>query len=195
MKNKLKNLEIIENIEFTGIQVIKDIKSKSFYNCTFTNCDFTESDFSFSLLSDCVFEDSNLSLIKLAETKLHNVQFNRCKILGVDFTQISKLIFKMDFQESQITKCTFSSLDLSESELIDCVIHQSDFFQTNLSKSDFSGSDLHDTIFEDTDLTEADFTNAKNYSINPLTNKVKNAVFTMPDAIHLLDALEVNINY
>ena len=187
--------ENFEDIEFNRIQDIKDIKSKSFYNCTFKNCDFTESDFSFTLLSDCVFEDSNLSLIKLAETKLHNVQFNRCKIMGVDFTQISKLIFKMNFQESQITKCTFSSLDLSESELIDCIIHQSDFFQTNLSKSNFSGSDLQDTLFEDTELTEADFTNAKNYSINPLTNKVKNAQFTMPDAIHLLDALEVNINF
>jgi len=173
--------ENFEGIEFNGIQDIKDIKSKSFYNCTFTNCDFTESDFSFSLLSDCIFEDSNLSLIKLDETKIHSAQFNRCKILGVDFTQI--------------TKCTFSSLDMVESEFIDSIIHQSDFFQAKLVKSCFSGSDLQDTIFEKTDLTEADFSNAKNYAINPLSNKVKNAQFTMPDAIHLLDTLDVIINF
>ena len=39
--------ENFEGIEFNGIQDIKDIKSKSFYNCTFINCDFTESDFHF----------------------------------------------------------------------------------------------------------------------------------------------------
>jgi len=187
--------ENFESIEFSGIQDINDIKSKSFYNCTFTNCDFTGSDFSFSLLSDCVFKDSNFSLIKLAETKIHNAHFIACKVLGVDFTQVSKLIFKIGFRESQITKCTFALLDMNESEFIDCTIYQSDFYQSKLKKSNFSDSDLKDTIFENTDLTETDFCNAKNYSINPMTNKVKNAEFTMPDAICLLDALEVKINF
>ena len=187
--------ENFEGTEFNGIRGIKDIKSKSFYNCTFTNCDFTESDFSFSLLSDCVFKDSNLSLIRLAETKIHSAQFNACKIMGVDFTQISKLIFKVGFRESQITKCTFSSLDMVESEFIDCNIYQSDFYKAKLGKSNFSGSDLEQSIFEDTDLRGVDFSNAKNYSINPLTNKIKNAEFTMPEAIHLLDALDVKISY
>lgn len=187
--------ENFESIEFNGIRGTKDIKSKSFYNCTFTNCDFTESDFSFSLFSDCTFTDSNLSLIRLAETKIHSAQFNRCKILGVDFTQCSKLIFKIDFRESHITKCTFSVLDMTESEFIDCNIIECDFYRAKLAKSDFSGSDLKDTVFEETDLTSADFSNAKNYSINPLTNKVKNAEFTLPDAIHLLDALGVKINF
>jgi len=187
--------ENFEGIEFSGIQDIKDIKSKSFYNCTFTGCDFTESDFSFSLFSDCIFEDSNLSLIKLAETKIHSAQFNVCKIMGVDFTQISKLIFKIGFHDSQITKCTFSSLDMVESEFIDCNIYQSDFYRAKLAKSNFSGSDLEESIFEDTDLTGTDFSNAKNYSINPLTNKVKNAEFTMPEAIHLLDALDIKISF
>jgi uncharacterized protein YjbI with pentapeptide repeats len=82
-----------------------------------------------------------------------------------------------------------------ESNFIDCNIFQSDFFRTKLAKSDFSGSDLNASIFEDTDLTATNFSDAKNYSINPLTNKVKNAQFTMPEAIHLLDSLRVKINY
>ena len=187
--------ENFESIEFNGIRGITDIKSKSFYHCTFTNCDFTESDFSFSLFSDCIFKDSNLSLIKLTGTKIHNAHFIACKVLGVDFTQISKLIFRIGFRNSQITKCSFSSLDMVESDFTDCNIFQSDFFKAKLAKSNFSGSDLKDTAFENTDLTNADFSNAKNYSINLLTNKVKNAEFTMPEAIHLLDALDIKVNY
>ena len=189
----IQNQENFEHVEFDGIQDVKDIKSKTFLNCSFKDCDFTESDFSLSRFSDCRFHNCNLSLIVVSETKLQDVCFDSCKIMGVDFTLINKLIFKIDFQESQIIKCSFSELDMSESDFQNCIIQQSDFYQSKLVKSNFTGSDLQDTIFDNSDLTEADFTDAKNYAINPLNNKIKNAQFSMPDAIQLLNALNIKI--
>lgn len=189
----IKQEKNFENIEFTEIHGIKDISLKTFFNCKFTDCDFTESNFSNSLFADCIFKTSNLSLIKLTDSKLQNVYFDDCKILGVDFTQISKFIVKLGFRNSQISNCNFSTLDLKNSDFLNSQIIQSDFYKTNLSKSNFSGSDLKGTIFNNTDLTKADLKNAKNYAIDPLSNKIKQAEFTMPDAIGLLDPLQVKI--
>ena len=185
--------ECFENIDFNGIREVEDIRSKSFEKCTFTDCDFTNSDFSNSLFVDCRFANSNFRATKLSDTKLHNVDFDDCKILGLDFTQISTFIVKIGFRNSQILKCNFSLLELKESDFSDSCINQCDFFRTNAAKSNFSGSDLKGSIFENTDLTKADFTNAQNYSINPLINTIKHAIFTMPEAMTLLDSLEITI--
>jgi len=190
--NILKH-ETFENIEFCELNDIKNITSKSFYDCKFIDCDFTESDFSNSIFSECIFKTSNLSLITINESKFHDVYFDGCKILGVDFTPLSKLILEIGFKNSQIIKCIFASLELGGTDFINCQIIQTDFYDTILKKSNFSGSDLKETIFENADLTGANFKDSKNYLINPLKNKIKNAEFTMPEAIVLLESLEVKI--
>jgi fluoroquinolone resistance protein len=187
----IRKNDIFENIDFKGIRGINEIRSKSFNNCTFTDCDFKESDFSASLFSDCIFKTSNLSLIKLTDTKLQNVHFDECKILGVDFTPISKLIVRLGFRHSQISECSFAALQLKGCAFLECRIRRSDFFKTNLTKSNFSGSDLQDTIFENSNLTAADFKNAHNFAINPLNNQLKNAEFSLPEAVSLLLALGI----
>jgi fluoroquinolone resistance protein len=187
--------DTFENIKFIELNDIKNIKSKSFYDCKFVDCDFTESDFSNSLFSECIFKTSNLSFAKFNESKFQDVHFDGCKILGVDFTQLSKLILEIGFENSKITKCIFASLELDGTNFINCQIIQTDFYDTILKKSNFSGSDLKDTVFENADLTEANFKDSKNYLINPLKNKIKNAEFTMPEAIVLLESLEVKISY
>ena len=113
--------------------------------------------------------------------------------MGVDFTSVNRLILKINFHECLIKNCIFSELSLSETEFINCEILSSDFYGTDLSKSDFSESNLKDSIFENTNLKEANFTKASQYRIHPLTNKVKYARFSMPDAMTLLQALDIEI--
>ncbi len=54
---------------------------------------------------------------------------------------------------------------------------------------------FYNCVFTNCDFTKADFSHAKNYSINPLINKIKNAKFAMPDAIRLLASFEVKIDF
>ena len=78
-----------ENTEIKGTYIEKNINLKNFYNFTFKGCDFTGSDISGSLFSECLIENSNFRLVKIFETQMHDVYFKECKIMGVDFTQIS----------------------------------------------------------------------------------------------------------
>ena len=77
---------------------------------------------------------------------------------------------------------------------LNCQINNSDFYQSDLTGANFSGSDLKDTIFENSRLSEANFVDSKNYRINPFTNKIKNARFSMPEAITLLKSLDIIID-
>ena len=191
----LKN-NYFENCEFTSLsQNNEDLKSKSFYDCVFKGCDFTGSDFTDSLFSECKILSSNLSLVLMATTKMQNAYFHDCKISGVNFTHINTLILQIDFKNSLITDCIFSSLPLKDKDFINCQIKNSDFYQTNLTGSNFSGSNLKDSIFENTNLSKTNFKEAQNYSINPLINKIKDAQFSMPDAITLLKPLGIKIDY
>lgn len=185
--------DYFEDSVFNDLKAAAKLVAKSFYNCTFKNCDFNEADFSDTLFSECIFISSNLSLALLKNTKLQDVRFEDCKILGVDFTVVNPLIIEIGFKNSQISKCNFSGLELVKTGFIDCTIHNSDFFEANLSEAQFSGCDLRGSLFESTNLSKADFRTAFNYAINPLINKLKNAQFSLPEAVTLLKAFEIKV--
>jgi uncharacterized protein YjbI with pentapeptide repeats len=84
---------------------------------------------------------------------------------------------------------------MKESIFVDCQIKNADFYNAELNGSKFKGSDLESTLFENTNLTGTDFREAKNFSIHPLMNKIKDAQFSMPEAIALLRALGIKVEY
>jgi fluoroquinolone resistance protein len=42
-------------------------------------------------------------------------------------------------------------------------------------------------------LTGTDFSDATHYDIDVMNNKVKNAIFTLPDAVRLLQSLDIKV--
>ena len=84
-------------------------------------------------------------------------------------------------------------LDLKNTIFDSCQILDSDFFNTNLMKANFEGSNLEGTRFDSCNLNEASFKNTKNYQIDINRNKVKNAKFSFPEVISLLDVFNIKI--
>ena len=80
-------------------------------------------------------------------------------------------------------------------QIINCKSFEVDFRQANLKDANFSQTDLSKSLFMHTDLTNADFTQSLNYKIDPAYNKLKNAKFSFPEVIALLDNLDIEINY
>jgi fluoroquinolone resistance protein len=72
-------------------------------------------------------------------------------------------------------------------------IKESHFTNTCLNSADFSGADLSGTIFHNCELSKADFTSAFQYAINPQTNKIKKAKFSLPEAAGLLHGFDITI--
>ena len=67
------------------------------------------------------------------------------------------------------------------------------FTNTCLNGADFGSVDLSGTLFHNCDLCKADFSSAINYTIDPQTNKIKKAKFSLPEAMGLLRSFEIDI--
>jgi uncharacterized protein YjbI with pentapeptide repeats len=115
--------------------------------------------------------------------------------MGVDFREIDSLIVKYDFNNCLISECNFSGLKLEKTDFSKCKIENCDFYTTDLSSSDFREAVLKGSIFENVNLSKADFTDAKEYRINPLNNKLKGAKFSMPEAVSFFDYLGIKVKF
>ena len=72
-------------------------------------------------------------------------------------------------------------------------MHRVDFTETEAKNTTFSNCDLKDSIFDSTRLENADFSTAYNFSINPSTNPMKNAVFSKENCFGLLSSFKIKI--
>jgi len=68
-----------------------------------------------------------------------------------------------------------------------------DFSATDLTASSFLNCDLSRSIFQQTILEKADFRTANNYSLDPESNRIKNAKFSSSWIIGLLDKYKIII--
>lgn len=184
----------------TDLQKIKseNFSKKSleghFYNsCSFSNCDFTESILRNAQFCSCIFEDCNFSLVKLEGCRLQDVQFIGCKIVGADFYKCEKTFFSPTFKKCMLHYCNFSDLNMKKISFNGSKLKECHFTNTNLHSVNFSETDLSGTLFHNCDLTLADFSTAENYDIDPQTNKIRKAKFSLPEAIGLLRGFDISI--
>lgn len=131
--------------------------------------------------------------MKLDGCRFQEVQFVDCKIVGVEFFKCEKTFFSVSFKNCLLQYCNFSDLNMKNTSFSGSRLNDSHFTNTALSGSDFSGVDLSETIFHNCDLGKADFSSATGYYIDPRTNKIKKAMFSMPEAMGLLRAFDVRI--
>jgi uncharacterized protein YjbI with pentapeptide repeats len=84
-------------------------------------------------------------------------------------------------------------LKLPGIKLIDCEAKEVDFIETDLTNGVFKKTDLENSQFFKTNLSGADFSSARNYSIDVRNNILKKTRFSMPEALALLDGLDIII--
>jgi uncharacterized protein YjbI with pentapeptide repeats len=68
-----------------------------------------------------------------------------------------------------------------------------DFIETDLSNSDLSNTDFEKSIFSKTNLFKTNLVGSKNYYIDTRNNNLKKARFSLPEALDLLNSLEIVI--
>lgn len=178
-------------INFSSIEDDKFILPGMFYSCTFHYCDFTEICLDTCVFENCKFFECNFSLLSVKHTRFIDVVFQKSKINGVDFSECDRLITEISFLECRVRNCNFSGLYLKKQNFSHSEIIESDFINTELRSSDFSHCLLTGTMFHNCNLMKADFSYAKNYTLNPEGNQLRKAKFTMPEAVALLQHLDI----
>ena len=182
--------------KFKGVILPEGLVSNvEFNDCSFIKCSLRETTFLEGKFSECTFQACDLSLANLkGSTFIHN-RFEDSQLVGINWTETSwaknKFLKPVDFFACVINHSTFSALDLKKIAITRCTARDVDFSEANLSGADCRFSDFSSSRFLHTNLTGADFSGATNYSIIPGLNTLKDARFSLPEAMALLEGLEI----
>jgi fluoroquinolone resistance protein len=173
----------------------EQLVSSEFYDCTFLRCSFAGCTLRACRFVNCTFRQCDLSLIQVPESAFSGTRFEDSKVVGVDWTQADwaavGLGDPIGFSRCVISHSTFISLSLKKLQVRDCVATDVDFREADLTKADFAGTDLSESLFSSTNLTEADLSSARNYHIPPGQNILKQAKFSLPEAMALLYGMDI----
>jgi fluoroquinolone resistance protein len=170
----------------------KTIRAKDFEECEFDSCMFVNCRFEKCKFINCKFNECILSAINPVDSRFIDVTFTKSKVIGFDWTKAQK-IQELVFNNCQINYSNFKLLKLPKVKITDCEAKEVDFIETDLSEGDFKNTDFEKTRFFKTNLTGANFKNAKNYYIDVKNNTLKRTRFSLPEAMVLLDSLDIII--
>ncbi len=175
------------SIDYTDMQ----LKNAEYVCCEFIACNFSQANVSGTSFEQCVFTDCNLSNPVIKGAKFIECEFDACKILGLNFGYCSQLSLDITARDSRLLNCNFSGLKMKRSAFTGCTLEECYFEDAFLVEVDFSRSVFRSTLFHQCDLQRAKFIDAEGYAINPLTNKIQKALFTLPGALSLLDYFNI----
>jgi len=177
--------------QFAGLTLTQDVVTAvTFEECTFTNCNFSETQFKRCIFRECVFQNCDLSLLDIDYSTFQRSKFNQCRLIGVNWAKVSRIEW-IEFHGCNLSYATFMELDLSKAVITDCLAKEATFAETNLTEANCTHTDFTDSRFIRTNLTRADFRGARNYAIAADQNTLKQAKFSLPEAVALLHGLDI----
>jgi fluoroquinolone resistance protein len=182
-----------ERETFTGLSLSEEtVTGVTFEECRFENCSFIAGKFESCRFLGTTFSGCVLSAVVPMNSRFDEVTFKNCKVIGIDWTRTTETR-KLHFSDCQLNYSNFRFLGLPGLKIERSEVKDADFIEAKLKGASFARSDLEKTRFFKTDLTGADFRGAWNYSIDPGTNTLKKTRFSLPEAIALLESLDIII--
>lgn len=160
----------------------------------FTELNLTDASLKSAIFVDCKFSTCNLANISLMNVVFRNVIFENCNLMGINWTEV-RANGDYNFFGCKLDYGCFQSVDLRGTKFENCSIREGDFAGANLSKASFKASTLTGTSFTNANLEKSDFRGARGYYIDPRFAKLKEAKFSFPDAIALIEAFGVEVEY
>lgn len=156
----------------------------------FSNINLTDAKLKSAIFIDCKFSGCNLSNVSLMNTVLRSVLFENCNLTGINWAE-TRTGSSYNFLSSKLDYACFQSVDLRGVQFDNCSIREADFLEANLAKASFKGCQLSGTNFSKVNIEKADFRGAKDYFIDPKHARIKEAKFSFPEALVLIEALGV----
>ena len=190
----------IESNSFHEDQFFSDLKTDEgfkiidteFTNCIFKNCKLFKISFFDCIFENCKFENCDLASTSIKYTSFRGVKFIDTKLTGIQWADAS-IPLDVNFKRCLLNYSGFISVDLRNTEIIECQLREVDFSEANLSKANCHHSDFSGARFINTNLTHANFTNATSYAIHPHGNKLCKTKFSLPEALSLLNVFDIII--
>jgi uncharacterized protein YjbI with pentapeptide repeats len=150
-----------------------------FENCIFKNFDFSDAKFADTDFIESEFENCNFSLAKLENVGMKEVMFKQCKLTGIDFGRCKDFLFCTNFKSCILDYTSFIKKKNKKSHLIDCSAKGADFTESDFSQSLLQNCDFANAVFLNTNLNGVNISTSYNFIINPETNQLKKAKFSL----------------
>jgi len=175
----------------------KILKNHVFEECTIDNCSFIN-----ATLKDCKFDNCKFVNCKFISTAnegsdFKECVFEKCNLLSVDWTNlftrngVLPSVRKMTnccLKYVIIKRVNFGKFDFTTNDLVECT-----FSDCRLTGANFKGCNLKLTEFMRCDLACSDFSSAHGYLVEITSCKLKDAKFSFPEAMNLLNGLGIKI--
>ena len=190
--------EYFENEKFENLSITdKCFNECEFVDCQFVNCSIQNCKISRCTFSECRFVKCSIDRLESKDSEVRFIELESCCFTGIDW---GALLPAGRFSEplTKIENCSLKYNTFSEMSLVNFVFTGSNiigslFAECKLSESCFNQCDLSRTEFYRCDLRKADFQGAKGYKIDVLNNQLKGAKFSYPEALNLLQCLDIVI--
>jgi fluoroquinolone resistance protein len=174
MEQKFDEGTIYKNIKPEDLEG----RDRTFEDCTFIKCDLSYANLSHITFINCVMDTCNLSLVKLTDAGLQNVDFRDCKITGVNFGDCSNFSLSVSFTKCVMDYSVWHKKKLKGTIFNECSFEEADFSEADLTNAVFEKCNLNRTIFNRTILKGADLRTAYNFNIDPENNSINKAKFS-----------------
>ncbi len=163
----------------------------------FQEINLTEQDLKNAVFIECKFTSCNLSNHSLMNVVLRDVLFENCNLMGINWTEVRNVRNggSFGFKSCKLDYACFQSMDLRGVDFGASTIREADFSSANLSKANLSGGNYAGTSFANVNIEKADFRGAKNYFIDPAFAKLKQAKFSYPEALVLIQAMGAEVEF
>jgi uncharacterized protein YjbI with pentapeptide repeats len=129
----------------------------------------------------------------LGNTAIRDVQFIDCKLLGLRFDDCNDFLFAAKFKNCNLHLSSFYQRKMRQASFTNCDLQETDFVMAELVQVLFDNCNLSGAVFDATNLEKADFRTSFQYTINPITNKIKKARFSKDNLEGLLSHLDIII--
>lgn len=172
---------------------IKSIGKGNYENCRFINCNLPNSDLSGISFIECEFDNCDFSSSKLYDTSFKSVSFSKSKLVGLRFENCNPFLFSVEFVGCNLNLSSFYQVVPKTISFKDCNLKEVDFTQANLTETIFDSCDLDQAIFNQTTLEKADFKTSYNFLIDPETNSIIKAKFSLQGLPGLLHKYDLDI--
>ena len=171
------------------------LASVSFEDCVFEGLALESTRLVHCSFVDCVFRDCDLGVLLADDCVWRDVAFERCRMQGVDWRapKGAGLGNQLRFDGCFLRYGVFMAAHLPRVKFANSDLRETEFSDADLTGASFAGCDLSGARFHNARLTEADFRGAQGYDLDVTTKLIKGATFSMPEAVRLLNGLDITV--
>lgn len=186
-----------EGLRFDCVSLTgKTLQDLDFVDCQFHRCTLEQVVLRRCRFTDCAFFDCQIVHPTIEQSAMTGGAFARCTLVGVHWHDLlggGYLRMLEALTDCRLKYNHFVELRLSRFDFSGNAVIGSLFADCDLAGSSFSGCRLDRTEFFRCDLQKADFREAVGYQVDLATSRLKEAQFSLPEAVNLLNSLGILI--